>query len=827
MLHETAPRFDLQEFRNLPRQYAPIYAWNWNGPVTREKTDAQLAEMVAQGVKKLYIIPEPKGFRPATFATQMEPDYLTPAYFEEYRYTMEKARSLGMECWLYDEGGWPSGGACGKVLMNNPHLARKNLSTKEVTFAKGSFYTKSDPDVIAAFLDPDQRIEENHCFTDDCTVTEYCIATHFFEAPANPDYPDMLLPETTRKFLELTHEQYKPYLKELFGEHITAVFTDEPNMPRQIAMRQELLDAFEAENGESILSVLPAMIGKCKPTHRQGELIANWFDLCSRWFCENFLKVEKKWCNDHGMAFTGHMDKDDEPGCLRVSGNSHSLRALRCLDIPGIDVIWRQIYPGEYRKEEECPACSINGFFPRHASSAAYQIGNRWSMTESFGVYGSGLTFDLMRYVTNFQAVRGVNIMNPMLYAYHRHGHLLIGEQPMFDNVQPYYHYFADYNRYAERVSYLTTLGDRVCDTALYYPARDISVDVNTEQPHMPVAEGDVYDKLGRAMEDAGIDFDVIDDDFLRDAVGAENGKLCMGLAGYTKIYIPKCQYMPEASKAVLARFEAAGGKVYYDEIPEPEPVVKLHTGYKGIRLMKRVSDRGEMLLIFNENVDATTVSLQVEGQNIYLIDPTTGSITRSGKDVTVTLPSGDMVAVYGTCDTLPCDEPLAITQEVILPDSFTFRRTCRFTLTEMDMCTKPLCEEAQPLPLGDWRSMAGDSFSGSALYETVFSRPGGVGEEVVLDLGDVRHACEVTLNGHDLGSRIAPPYRYRIPAKLLRDENRLTVKVTNTSANEYYYTKVFDKWPSWMIAGYVKYQRRYDEDSLPSGLFGPVKLVF
>lgn len=398
MLHPTSSHFNLDEFYNLPRQYSPVYAWAWNGPTTREKTDVQLSQMAAQGVRILYIIPEPKSFRPASFATIMEPDYLTPAYFEEYKYAMEKAISLGMECWLYNEGGWPSGGACGKVLRRYPHLAKRKLSTREIFFDAGTCYEKTSPDVIAAFADTERLIDEGYRFPLNTTVTEYYSEALLFQTVGVPDYPDMLLPESTQHFLKMTHDAYLPYLRELFGKHITAVFTDEPAAPRPIPMRQELLDAFEAEYGESILPALPAMVGSCKPSFHQGELIANWFDLCSRWFCDNYLKVEKKWCNDHGMAFTGHMDKDDEPGCLRSSGNFHSLRALRCLDIPGVDVIWRQIYPGNYTHKEGLPPTSVNGFFPRHASSAAYQMGGRWSVTESFGVYGAGLTYDLMRY---------------------------------------------------------------------------------------------------------------------------------------------------------------------------------------------------------------------------------------------------------------------------------------------------------------------------------------------------------------------------------------------------------------------------------------------
>jgi len=44
--------------------------------------------------------------------TDLAPEYLSPEYPELYAYAMRRAGELGMLCWLYDEGGWPSGGAC-------------------------------------------------------------------------------------------------------------------------------------------------------------------------------------------------------------------------------------------------------------------------------------------------------------------------------------------------------------------------------------------------------------------------------------------------------------------------------------------------------------------------------------------------------------------------------------------------------------------------------------------------------------------------------------------------------------------------------------------
>ena len=116
-----------EEFLAPDRNFAPIYAWVWNGRLSGEKIDAQIEEMRRLGIRAFYIIPEPQNFRPTSIPTRLDPNYLTPAYFQFYRYAMERAREYGMECWLYDEGGWPSGGACGRVLYEYPEIGRAHV----------------------------------------------------------------------------------------------------------------------------------------------------------------------------------------------------------------------------------------------------------------------------------------------------------------------------------------------------------------------------------------------------------------------------------------------------------------------------------------------------------------------------------------------------------------------------------------------------------------------------------------------------------------------------------------------------------------------------
>ena len=70
-------------------------------------------------------------------------------------------------------------------------------------------------------------------------------------------------------------------------------------------------------------------------------------------------------------------------------------------------------------------------------------------------------------------------------------------------------------------------------------------------------------------------------------------------------------------------------------------------------------------------------------------------------------------------------------------------------------------------------------------------------------------------------------PYRYELPEELLREDNKLEIRVTNTPGNQYQFTKVFDKWGKWQMTPYAERQMLFDRDTLDSGLYGPVKLLF
>lgn len=141
--------------------------------------------------------------------------------------------------------------------------------------------------------------------------------------------------------------------------------------------------------------------------------------------------------------------------------------------------------------------------------------------------------------------------------------------------------------------------------------------------------------------------------------------------------------------------------------------------------------------------------------------------------------------------------------------------------------------------------------FSGEATYRATFvldSKPAIKNQKWLLDLGRVEVMARVRLNGKDLGTLWAPPYRVDIASALRSGENRLEIKVVNLWPNrmigdeqlpedsERNPNGTLKAWPQWLLDGKPSPTGRYtftswrlwkkDEPLRASGLLGPVQIV-
>lgn len=805
--------FEINSFKNPDAKYAPVYIWVWNDICSKEIIDEQLIEMKNLGIRTFYILPEPKKFRPDSMPTNLNPDYLSDEYMKLCTYALKKGKNLGMNCWIYDEGGWPSGSACGKVIGDHPEYAQQSLKAYERKFSIGEIYKHSQPDVIATFLNDNEIIADGYIFPENSIITEY------IAEKGTGSYPDLLNKKATEYFIETTHKKYAEALQNDFSEVVGAVFTDEPKAPLS-PYNEELAKKYEAEYGESILPHLPLISGRISPTEENVHILRNWYDLCSKMFCDNFLLTCKKWANENGIAFTGHLDKDHSPtGCMVGGGNFNLMRALRCFDIPGIDVIWRQLYP-ENRTDIKNDMNCYNGFFPRYASSAASQNGTKYAMCEIFGVAGAALTYEIMRYTVGYLAVRGINIFNPFNFPLGRKGQLLAQELPIFTEKQIFYKDLCQFNRYTERLAYISSLGERVCKTALYYPVSDFQGKLNAD------AIKENFDNLGRKLEDILVDFDIIDDDIITRATITDNNSIRIGRAEYKNIIIPENACIPEATKKALDNFIQHGIKVT-NSISDLAPVI--HAEGIGLRAMHRKASDAEIFCLYMETGEKESYKIHLPSSKGYLLDLENGELQRfevKNNILDISLCLGETAVILLTDEAFESSPKKNFHSEIRIPENFMFSKKTELQCDENGFFNIEHSYDAVLAKQGDWSELIGSEYSGSCIYKTSFTLSDEkIGKEGKLDLGDVRFSASIYLNEQFLGTKIMPPYTFKIPEGILMKSNTLKITVTNTSANWYVHTDHFDKWTTEELSPYFEGELKFAKDYVSGGLYGPVTL--
>lgn len=212
VLSAAAQDFDPALFGQPPVDFYPSVFWYWNDRIPSERIREQLHDIQAHKLLTVCIVPMPRDFGPERHGNHLDVDYLSPEYFARYRLAMDEVKRLGMKAWLYDEGGWPSGSATGRVVKSDPNLAAQTLVAERRLLAPGE-RPATPPGAVTAFVENGKTLV-------------VCRVQH------SDFQPDRLNPAATRRFIELTHEGYRRIMPEYLGSLIPWAFTDEPAVPR-------------------------------------------------------------------------------------------------------------------------------------------------------------------------------------------------------------------------------------------------------------------------------------------------------------------------------------------------------------------------------------------------------------------------------------------------------------------------------------------------------------------------------------------------------------------------------------------------------------------
>lgn len=264
--------------------------------------------------------------------------------------------------------------------------------------------------------------------------------------------------------------------------------------------------------------------------------------------------------------------------------------------------------------------------FVKYAATVAHQNGTPYVLSESFALYGNGLTIEQMKWVVDFQYVRGVNLLVMGCYPLSTRDHMMPGLRPHFGPVNPLWDHMREFHRYVARLGYALACGSPMVETALYYPARDMWARGVRDE----TIEG--YEALAEALLERQCDFDLIDDDLLSDRdTGMEEGSCKVGPMHYRRIIIGPCRWMRPEALVRLSEYVLSGGKLLcMDGLPEADgagglgsrlgeevrrvkvaplndllkgvpPLVELSPPSTGIRAAGRRLPEGGLYFLFNE----------------------------------------------------------------------------------------------------------------------------------------------------------------------------------------------------------------------------------
>jgi hypothetical protein len=801
--------------------YRPMPMWFWNGRIDATDFIKQMDRMLSHGVRAFFIHPMPQEFRTQDFVSGIEGEYLGSEYMDAVKKVVAAAAERDMRVWLYDEGGWPSGPNAGRVVAERPDLRGK----------------------VARYNEEGQvEILER-------------------------GYPvDLLDRETTQLFIKQVHQTYAMAVGNHFGSTILGFFTDEPRFAgrvggAEIPWTPKLPEEFKARKGYDISLGMAILFGlkasRALDESKRAQVISDFYDVVTSLWRENWWSVLADWCHERSLMLTGHLAGEDSL-VSHLTNGADFFRAMEQVDWPGIDVISRQIHPDS---DKTTPTD-----FPKFASSAAHVTSKKRVLSESFAVYGWDLTPDEMRWITNFQFIRGVNALAPMAFYSDTCGARKIGTMSDQFGANPLFGSYKQYADYTGRLGILASVGTPVIETAVYYPIRSLWF-----QTDSTITNG--LQTVSRALLERQIDFDYLGDDACMSAT-VSDGQISVGDGNYTALIFPPTSVVPIETMRVARDLATQGGIVVFaGEKPrltcragdkaELEAIlgelehlgasfvgikeldvamgmlprtVRLNTANHDIRVSRRTAGGAEILLFVNESTEAEhalRLRLPVDGVT-RLYDPEFDTLVDTeitGGTVRFSIAPKSAVALIvgeGDVETDRAPESEKPAQILDVPGPWAARLVIEWVYDDGEIIKrKP--SESHPLEGIDlvvWDELFGATTCGTVDYVTTV-RLDSTPRKVVLDLGAVGVTAQVVVNGTPIGSRIWEPYRIDVTQAIGPGENTLGVRVTSTlhrlMSSE---SVVADLKQRGWYNTYAKQVESFKGNPKQAGLLGPVRLM-
>lgn len=639
-------------FQNPPPEYGIVLWWGWDGPMTDSVIIRDLDRIKSMGFQGVMI---EAGYG-------MTDKYLSPGWFELVKFAVEQARIRGMRVWAEDEGKYPSGFAGGKFSAEQPDLRMQGLVvTERLEVNAGENITRTlSPSTLSAVAvnstDNSVKVLDIRSGELKWQVPEgnwrILLSGHQFRTAVtrsvnNPSRGkdttaslcDYLNPKATLQFIEWTHEQYKKYIGDAFGKTFMGFMGDEPDFAFT-PWTPKILEEFKNRKGYDVQPYLSLLFMQ-KPNQESRRIKADYWDVWSSLFSENFFTVQADWCRENKLDYIVHLNHEEMAPGLAKSGGDF-FKNMRHVGVPGVDAIWSQIWMDHVAD------------YPKLASSAAHLFGRPRAFTESFAAYTYRPSVAQAKWVLDYELVRGINSVQIMFMSSSASAPSAGPRRSSFFMTDT----FPAVASYFNRATYLLSIGRPAAQIALYYPTSSLWLGDNEANTSCL--------NLAKKLMDSQRDFDFVDEQALSSVLTIEKDGL-KNLSGqtYSTVIVPSISVISKAALEKLRAYAKSGGKVLFlgrsPEIvteksfldagkPEdlnwairdssgdftpmvleslPKPDVKFDRSCPDVKYLHRTLADADVYFFFNEGADKQSFNAVLAGSgHVQVWDALLGKIT-------------------------------------------------------------------------------------------------------------------------------------------------------------------------------------------------------
>ncbi|MCF0064481.1 glycoside hydrolase [Dyadobacter chenwenxiniae] len=812
----------------------PWTFWWWMGSAVNEKDiTTQLEYFKKSGLGGVHIIPiyEVKGYE-----SQSVP-FLTPKWLDLVQYTVREGMRLGLGVDLTTGTGWPFGGP-----NVSQELGAKNMTVKNneiIVQPTKQKVKRAAPGGEGLVLDPFNATAMSHYLT------------RFDSAFA--DRKD--LPRS------MYNDSYEAY---------GANWTD------------DFLQEFKKRRGYDLdknLTLLTDSTTKAVP-----DLVRiDYHQTLSELLLERYAKPWTDWSTKHG--FLTRYQAHGSPGNLLDLYDAADIPETESFGTSRFSIPGLRIDPDYSIDQFGTP----NPLAMKFASSAAHFSGKKLVSSETGTWLANHFKVSLSQVKPQIDELFTAGI-NHIFYhgstyspAQEQFPGWLFYASTNFGPTSHFAEHFSLLNQYVQRCQELLQNSKSDNDVLVYFPIHDLWATKAKSSGNVHLLEVHHVDrwlldlpfgKLTQRLWKKGFGFDYVSDLQLTRLKTDVNGNLASGSAAYKSLIIPASTYMPKGTLKELQRLASAGAKiVFQDHFPEKATGYSIDTERQNSFLAElaklkkkksvRVSADFEKDLIATGALRESFADEELtfirkktqDNKRLYFVANLADHFKEGWIKVSITGAFEKLDALDQNSAWEPVPQNGSAIYLKLLPGQSCFLRelaknagTKQHNIADKEFEIKgdwnlkflkgrpSIPNSADIDELKTWTSLPDSAvyFSGTARYEIHFDCPDNLLKSgfKILDLGDVREVAVVKLNGKPIGTAWSIPFQLAISEQLKSKDNVLEIEVTNLSAN---YMRLRDtQKPDWKKFHDINIvditYKKFDAtkwESMPSGLLGPVKILF